>query len=204
MTSLLDFIHADVEQNFELLKIALAHHRFVWIHPFGNGNGCVGRLLTYAAMRRHGFSDAAGYRGLNPTAVFGQNRSLYYERLEDADSLEPAALVRWSGFVTEELLLPTLRRGLQAARFTANEATALFIIAKNGEAKAADLESAFPGSAATRSQNIRKLLDRGVIEPIGDGKRTYRLRLVPSELTPLLIWRLDQMGFLPKILREPQ
>lgn len=224
MTSLLDFINADVEQNFELLKIALAHHRFVWIHPFGNGNGRVGRLLTYAAMRRHGFSDAAGYRGLNPTAVFGQNRSLYYERLEDADSLEPAALVRWStyvleglladmrklsmlgaqGFVTEELLLPALRRGLQTARFTVNEASALFIVAKKGEAKAADLESAFPGSAATRSQNIRKLLDRGVIEPIGDGRRTYRLRLVPSELTPLLTWRLDQMGFLPQILRDTQ
>jgi hypothetical protein len=37
-------------------------------------------------MRRQGFSDTAGYRALNPTAVFGENRDLYYERLEDADS----------------------------------------------------------------------------------------------------------------------
>lgn len=36
MTALLDFINADVDQNYELLKIALAHHRFVWIHPFGH------------------------------------------------------------------------------------------------------------------------------------------------------------------------
>lgn len=105
-------------------------------------------------------------------------------------------------FVTDELLLPALRRGLDSARFTANEATALFIVAEKGEAKAADFEPAFPGSASVRSQNIRKLLDRGVIEPIGDGRRTYRLRLVPSDLTPLLTWRLDQMGFLPQILKD--
>lgn len=224
MTALLDFINEDVDQNYELLKIALAHHRFVWIHPFGNGNGRVGRLLTYAAMRRQGFSEAVGYRALNPTAVFGDNREMYYERLGDADSLEPEALIRWSSyvlegliadlgklsllgkqdFVTEGLLLPAISRGLRSARFTAEEAKALAIIARKIEAKAAHLEEAFPGSRATRSQSIRRLLDRGIIEPIGDGKRTYRLRLAPSELTTLLVRQLDEMRFLPRILRDAE
>ncbi|MBT2585233.1 Fic family protein [Arthrobacter sp. ISL-95] len=224
MTALLDFINADVDQNYELLKIALAHHRFVWIHPFGNGNGRVGRLMTYAAMRRQGFSDTAGYRALNPTAVFGENRALYYERLEDADSLEPESLIRWStyvleglltdlrrlaklgdkDFVTEGLLVPAIARGLASSRFTADEALALTIIARKVDVKAADLSSAFAGSAATRSQDIRKLLDRGVIEPIAKGKRSYRLRLAPSELTPLLVRELDQLGFLPRILRDSE
>ncbi|MET3919558.1 Fic family protein [Arthrobacter sp. UYEF20] len=222
MTLLLDFINEDVEQNYDLLKIALAHHRFVWIHPFGNGNGRVGRLLTYAAMRRQGFADVAGYRGLNPTAVFGENRELYYDRLEDADSLEPDALIRWSTyvleglladlgklsmlgkqeFVTNKLLLPAIDRGLRSARFTVPEAAALGIIARITEAKAADLRTAFPGSAATRSQGIRKLLDRGVIEPIGEGKRSYRLRLAPSDLTGLLVQQLNELDFLPRILRD--
>ncbi|AFR27189.1 hypothetical protein ARUE_c02490 [Arthrobacter sp. Rue61a] len=70
--------------------------------------------------------------------------------------------------------------------------------------KAADLSSAFTGSAATRSQDIRKLLDRGVIEPIAKGKRSYRLRLASSELTPLLVRELDQLGFLPRILRDSE
>lgn len=224
MTALLDFINEDVDQNYELLKIALAHHRFVWIHPFGNGNGRVGRLLTYAAMRQQGFSDAAGYGALNPTAVFGENRDLYYERLEDADSLEPESLIRWSNyvleglltdlsrlvklgnkdFVTEGLLIPAIERGLASSRFTGEEALALKIIARRVEVKAGDLSSAFTGSAATRSQYIRKLLDRGVIEPVAEGKRSYRLRLAPSELTPLLVRELDRLGFLPRILRDSQ
>jgi Fic family protein len=58
-------------------------------------------------------------------------------------------------------------------------------IAKITEAKAA-AAPAFPGSPATRSQAIRKLLDRGVIEPVADRKRAYRLRLEPSDLTTLL------------------
>lgn len=222
MTALLNFINEEVDQNYELLKIALAHHRFVWIHPFGNGNGRVGRLLTYAAMRRHGFSDNGGYRALNPTAVFGENRDLYYERLEDADSLEADSLIRWStyvleglltdltrlsklgnrDFVTDVLLVPAINRGLDAARFTTAEANALTIVARKTEVKAIDLQPAFPGSPASRSQDIRKLLDRGVIEPIGDGKRTYRLRLAPSELTPLVVRELDHWGFLPRILRD--
>lgn len=222
MTALLEFINAEVDQNYELLKIALSHHRFVWIHPFGNGNGRVGRLLTYAAMRRQGFSDNGGYRALNPTAVFGENRDLYYERLEDADTLEADSLMRWStyvleglladltrlsklgnrDFVTEELLIPAIDRGRQTARFTTAETRALVIVARKTEVKAVDLQPAFPGSSATRSQEIRKLLERGVIEPIGDGKRTYRLRLAPSELTPLVARELDRGGFLPRILRD--
>jgi len=222
MTLLLDFINSDVEQNYDLLKIDLADHRFVWIHPFGNGNGRVGRLLTYAGMRRQGFAESAGYRGLNPTAVFGENRELYYERLEDADSLEPEAVIRWSTyvlegllsdlgklsmlgrqeFVTEELLLPAIARGLRSARFTVAEARALSTIAKINVAKAVDLTLAFPGSPATRSQAIRKLLDRGVIEPVAEGRRAYRLRLAPSDLTGLLAQQLDELDFLPRILRD--
>ena len=107
-------------------------------------------------------------------------------------------------FVAEGLLVPAIQRGLASSRFTSEEALALIIIARKVEVKAADLSAAFTGSASTRSQNIRKLLDRGVIEPVAEGKRSYRLRLAPSELTPLLVRELDRLGFLPRILRDSE
>ena len=75
MSELLDFINAEAAQGYDLLKVAITHHRFVWIHPFGNGNGRVGGLLTYAVMVSQGFSTTTNYRTLNPTAVFGADRA---------------------------------------------------------------------------------------------------------------------------------
>ena len=50
MDELVDFINNEDDKKYDLIKIAIAHHRFVWIHPFGNGNGRVVRLLTYALL----------------------------------------------------------------------------------------------------------------------------------------------------------
>lgn len=64
----------------QLLKIASAHQRLTWIHPFLDGNGRVARLATHAALYR----DFTGglwsvCRGLART------QQDYYARLEDAD-----------------------------------------------------------------------------------------------------------------------
>jgi Fic family protein len=63
------------------MKVAQVHHRVGWIHPFKNGNGRVVRLLTYAMLIQYGFNERAGGRVLNPTAVFCNNRDIYYDML---------------------------------------------------------------------------------------------------------------------------
>src|SRR5699024_10336113 len=57
---LLKFINSMDPPKYDLLKTALAHHRFVWIHPFSNGNGRVVRLLTYALLIKFGFNVSSG------------------------------------------------------------------------------------------------------------------------------------------------
>jgi Fic family protein len=50
-----------------LIAIMAAHHRFVWIHPFADGNGRVGRLLTDAALKAIGLDSYGAWclsRGL--------------------------------------------------------------------------------------------------------------------------------------------
>lgn len=103
MQALVEFINHDDHTQFDLIKDAVAHHRFVWIHPFSNGNGRVARLLTYAMMAKQGFVDATGVRVLNPTAVFGSNREEYYDALAQADSLKDQDILAWVEYTNKKL-----------------------------------------------------------------------------------------------------
>jgi len=75
MDELFDFVNRPEKPKYDLLKIAIAHHRFVWIHPFSNGNGRTVRLFTYALLIKSGFA-IHEERILNPTAVFCSNRKI--------------------------------------------------------------------------------------------------------------------------------
>lgn len=39
-----------IGKSDSILAAAAAHHRFAWIHPFADGNGRVGRLMSHASM----------------------------------------------------------------------------------------------------------------------------------------------------------
>lgn len=55
----------------KVLAIMAAHHRFAWIHPFLDGNGRVGRLLTDAALTAVGLTSCGAWslsRGLAKTS----------------------------------------------------------------------------------------------------------------------------------------
>jgi len=101
MDELIDFINNHRDQKYKLLLTAIAHHRFVWTHPFGNGNGRTVRLLTYAMLMSQGFSVD---HILNPTAVFCNNRNLYYEMLAEADKGDDEGLLKWCEYVLNSLL----------------------------------------------------------------------------------------------------
>ena len=85
-----------------LLAAAAAHHRFLWIHPFPDGNGRVGRLMTDAYLRQIG----AGGHGLWAVARgLARRRDDYAKRLADADS------PRWNAYESRGALsLPGLER----------------------------------------------------------------------------------------------
>jgi len=51
----------------KIIAIMVAHHRFAWIHPFLDGNGRVGRLITDAALKAVGLESYGAWclsRGL--------------------------------------------------------------------------------------------------------------------------------------------
>lgn len=222
MTELIEFIGQDVEPQMQLLHTAIAHHRFLWIHPFGNGNGRVSRLVTYAMLAKQGFTSASDYRAVNPTAVFGSDRQGYYDNLEAADSLTNDGIVAWctyvlaglntdlkklsrlsdADFVTKQILTPAIERLRAAGGLTAGEACALTIAANKTVIKAGDLSEALPGSPATRSQALRRILDRQLLKPLTEGGRSYQIVFAPNDLTVHILNRLDAVGLLPRILHD--
>jgi len=66
-----------------LTAIAASHHRFLWIHPFGDGNGRVARLLSHAAMIQ---SNLDGFGLWTLSRGLARNQDEYYRHLAQADS----------------------------------------------------------------------------------------------------------------------
>ena len=65
-----------------ITSIAAAHHRFLWIHPFYDGNGRVARLMSHAMLLREGVGSClwSVSRGL------ARNNAEYKTRLMAADA----------------------------------------------------------------------------------------------------------------------
>ena len=104
MHELVEFINRDDKSQYDLIKVALVHHRFGWIHPFGNGNGRTVRLLTYALLLKYGFNVGDYGRLINPTAIFCCDRDKYYEMLTKADSGTEKGIYEWCLYVLKGLL----------------------------------------------------------------------------------------------------
>ncbi len=217
MQELVAFINRGDAPKYDLIKVALAHHRFGWVHPFGNGNGRVVRLLTYALMIKYGFNVKAGGRVLNPTAVFCSDRDQYYAMLACADVGTAANLERWCLYVLQgvlaelqkvdqltqydylqsKILVPALAYALSRTLITAQEETLLLLAVKAGIAKAADLSAAMPGmSAAQRTYQIRKLVERKMLRPVAPNARQYTLGFDNSYLMRGVIHALSQESFI--------
>ena len=69
-----------------LIDIPAAHHRFAYVHPFPDGNGRVGRLMTHAMLLKAGMG-AGGLWSISRGLARGlRSREEYKEKLEAADS----------------------------------------------------------------------------------------------------------------------
>jgi len=218
-----DFINQPADSRYDLLRIAIAHHRFEYIHPFRNGNGRVGRLLTYAMLVRAGFKVDEG-RILNPSAVFCNDRSAYMAALSHADSGTDEALLSWCEFVlgglqTEivkidrllnrhviegEVLLPALDLAKERGNISRQEWQILRAVQVEQIADAGLFKRFYPGkSPASVSQVIARFKKHGLIRSTpNENSRKYIVNYLGKDLLRPLVSKIDEAGFLP-IRREP-
>lgn len=219
MDGLIDFINKPVPHTMELIKIAIVHHRLVWIHPFGNGNGRVVRLLTYAMLARAGYIDKDGARLLDPTAVFGSNKLTYYEKLSGADDLSEKGSTDWceymlygltqeihkidrlldGDFTKREIIIPAITYAHEKQKITKLERDMLLVCVEKDLVTASDFRDLFPPrtSHVRISQVINKLKEQNLIQPQRPVARKYMLCMNNNLLTTGILKELDKNDFLP-------
>jgi Fic family protein len=219
MDEFIDFINQDGADKYDLLKTAIAHHRFTWIHPFGNGNGRVVRLLTYALMIKYGFNVKDG-KIINPTAVFCNDRDKYYEHLSEADLGTDESLLNWCDYVLtgilvevtkvnklldfdflyKNILVPTINLGAERGYLNKEEAKVLNIGILKQSFKANELDEAFEGlTSRQRTHLISKMKESGFIRPLKENGRTYYVSFMNNFLMRSLIQILEKENFIPAI-----
>jgi Fic family protein len=223
MEELFQFINDLTQPKYDLLKTAIAHHRFVWVHPFTNGNGRTVRLLTYAMLIKQGFKVDRG-RILNPTAVFCNNREKYNSMLSKADGAinmgtEEGAL-EWCHYVlsglkdeiekidkllrypylTKEILLPALAECFHVKKiFNSEQYDWLKLVVEKREVKAADfMQEKSASHSASTSRKLRHLQDLKILKKSPDAERKYIIDFCSNvDLTRSVIHHLTEKGFIP-------
>jgi Fic family protein len=77
MKELVDFINQNPLGLHEVILATVFHHRFVWIHPFFDGNGRTVRLVMNLILMQHGYP---------PAIILKNDRKKYYDALNQANS----------------------------------------------------------------------------------------------------------------------
>lgn len=221
--SFIDFINIKHKEQYQLLMVAIAHHRFEFIHPFDNGNGRMGRLLNYAFLIKLGFQVKNG-RIINPSSVFYTDRDKYYDMLGQADSLHDKDILKWceyfllglkneiekidsllnKEYVTKQVLLPTLKIALADEYITNQEFEILEYLIKKDTMSMKSEELSFLDIKNSKKKSIlmNKLKDKNIIAPITDNGRIYTVNFINNYLLRCIVRVLKERGFVSDFLNH--
>lgn len=219
----LEFINTDFQEQYQLLMVAITHHRFAYIHPFDNGNGRVGRLLNYALLIKLGFQVKHG-RIINPSSVFYTDRDTYYTMLAVADSLADPDILKWSeyfllglkneiekidsllseAYVRDKILLPAISFALDRENITTKEFEVLKYLLLKDEMliKSAELNKFGIEHPVQKSRFIAKLKEKKILRPLKEDGRIYTVYFANNYLLRGVIESLKQEGFVSDFLNK--
>lgn len=217
------FINEDHKEQNQLLSVAIAHHRFTYIHPFDNGNGRMVRLLNYALLIKLGFKVKNG-RIINPSSVFYSDRNKYYQMLGLADSLQEGDTLQWTeyflfglknelekidslldkNYVQKKVLDPTIKFALDRGNINKMEYDILsYLIGKDEMCiKSEELSKFGINNSKRKSLVMAKLRNTNIIHPITERGRIYTINFANSYLLRGILKTLDNEGFVSDFLNK--
>lgn len=219
----INFINADHQAQNQLLMVAIAHHRFAYIHPFDNGNWRMWRLLTYALLIKLWFK-VKNWRIINPSSVFYTDRKKYYDMLAQADSLNDDDIrdrseyfLSWlknevvkidsllsSDYVREKILWPTLSYARTREHITEMEEKILRHLIKQPDMqmKAQSLSDIGIKESRMKSYYMKWLRDKSILRSTTKDWRIYTINFMNNYLLRAIINILTQEWFVSDFLEN--
>jgi len=101
MAALLDWWNGPAHELSPVISSAVLHYRFEEIHPFGDGNGRVGRLLALWELYRRGFDT---HHIFAVDEYYWHDRPRYYRQLAEVRK-QGGDLTAWLEYTAEGLLV---------------------------------------------------------------------------------------------------
>jgi Fic family protein len=153
------------------------------------------------------------------------DRNKYYEKLALADSGEEEATLEWCLYVldglrkeiekidklldveylTQSILLPTLKFSLERKYITDREFSILNALVKSDSMtiKSSDLEKVIgQESSVQRSRILKKLKEKNILIPLAENGRIYTIGFVNNYLLRGIMYVLEENEFIPASLNE--
>jgi Fic family protein len=135
MAEFVGWINGNPEKLDIITLTARLHHRFVWIHPFFDGNGRTGRLIMNLWLMKYGFP---------PAIILKNDRKKYYDALDQANNERYEKLILIIAQAAErslDIYLEAVEAGVdteylplrEIAKRTGYEQDYLSLLARRGE-----------------------------------------------------------------------
>jgi len=189
MSAFLSWFNADSERD-PVMKSALAHFRFVTIHPFDDGNGRIARAIADLQLAR---ADRTELRFYSMSSQIQREKKTYYDTLEKCQkgSLDISEWMKWYlGCLLRSIREShsTLGSVLKKAEFWKRYAGASFhkrqrdilnrlLDGFEGKLTSSKWAKIANCSQDTAQRDINDLIDRGILEKEDAGGRSTSYRL---------------------------
>lgn len=160
-----------------VVSSAILHYRFEEIHPYGDGNGRMGRALALWELYKRGFDT---HHIFSVDEIYWENRPRYYAELNAVQKGE-GDLSGWLEYAAEALYVTlqrvlervqhfTVKEGLHKIILTPKQEKLLGLLRQKGGMTPSEVWEALKITKQGAAKILKPLLEAGLIRRIGTRK----------------------------------
>lgn len=169
-----------------IVRAGLFHYQFETIHPFADGNGRTGRLMTLLHLYQSGWDFK---KILVLEDYYNRNRKAYYQALQTGSTYKVRQKVDLSGWleyyvagfldearrVKDQVLSLSVVKNVKATRNTLDkdELQIVDFVVTMGQISSSDVVDILGVPKRTAQSKLKRLEEANILEKIGAGPVTY-------------------------------